>query len=225
VPINMARAVMDHIVRHGRVVRGSIGVATQDVTPALARVLGLPDLRGVVVNDLAPSGPGARAGLQRGDVVLRVGDRAVDSTGHFRNAVAQLPPGSRARVALRRNGREQTVEVDVVERTEPPVRPAAVDPDDRNNPLGMSIADINPQLARQLRLPPDTQGVVVTNVMRGGLAEESGVRPGDVILEVNRQATRTSRDVARLFNEARSKDVLLLVTRAGSTGYLVVERP
>jgi serine protease Do len=225
VPINMVRSVMDHIVRHGRVIRGSIGVGVQDVTPALMRVLALPDLRGVVVSDLAPSGPGARAGIQRGDVVLRVGERVVDGSGQYRNVVAQLAPGSKARLTLRRAGREQTVEVDVIERAETPTRPTNVDPEDRNDPLGMSIADLSPQTTRQLRLPAGTQGVVVTNVMRGGLAEEAGVRPGDLILEVNRQPVKTARDVAKAFGEARAKDVLLLVSRGGAGGYLVIERP
>ena len=223
VPVNMVRSVMDHIVKHGRVVRGSIGVSVQDLTPALARAFGLSDLRGVVVNDLAASGPGARAGLHRGDVVLRIGDRAIDSSGHFRNVVALLAPGSRGRVTVRRGGREQTFEVDVVERAEAPVRAVATD-DGRTDPLGLSIGDLTPQIARQLRLPAGAQGVVITDVMRGGLAEEAGVRPGDLILEVNRQPVKTARDVAKGFSEARGKDVLLLVSRSGVTGYFVIER-
>jgi serine protease Do len=195
----------------------------QDLTPALARAFGLSDLRGVVVNDLAASGPGARAGLHRGDVVLRIGDRAIDSSGHFRNVVALLAPGSRGRVTVRRGGREQTFEVDVVERAEAPVRAVATD-DGRTDPLGLSIGDLTPQIARQLRLPAGAQGVVITDVMRGGLAEEAGVRPGDLILEVNRQPVKTARDVAKGFSEARGKDVLLLVSRSGVTGYFVIER-
>ena len=224
VPINLARAVTDHIVRHGRVIRGAIGVTVQDLTPALARGLGLPDLRGVLVNDLAAGGPGARAGLQRGDVILRVGDRATDDAGHHRNVVAQLVPGARVRLTVRRGAREQAFDVEVTERVERAARPSPANDEARQDPLGMSIADLTPELRRQLRLPRDLAGVVVTNVQNGGLAEESGLRAGDLILEVNRQAVRAARDVARLFAEARGKDVVLLVSRGGQTAYLVIDR-
>ena len=86
---------MDQILKQGRVTRGTIGVTVQEISGALARGLGLADSRGVVVSDLTLTGPGARAGLVRGDVILRVGDRAVDDAGHFRNTVALLPREAR----------------------------------------------------------------------------------------------------------------------------------
>jgi serine protease Do len=224
VPINMARAVMDHILKHGRVVRGSIGVAVQDVTPALARGLGLPDLRGVLVSDLAPGGPAAHAGLRRGDVVLKVGDRTVDSDGQFRNLVAQLAPGSRARVLARRGEREQAFDIGVIERAEQAPRQPPTDPEARTDPLGMTIADITPEIARQFRLSRTVRGVLVTDVLRGGLADEAGLRPGDLLVEVNRTAVTQAREVARLFQEARGKDVVLLVNRGGSTAFVVIDR-
>jgi serine protease Do len=224
VPINMARAVMEHIVRHGRVVRGSIGVAVQDVTPALARGLGLPDLKGVLVSDLAPGGPGARAGLQRGDIVLKVGERTVDSDGQFRNVVAQLAAGSRVRVLARRGEREQAFEVAVVERAEQAPRQATADAEGRTDPLGMTIADITPEIARQFRLSRTARGVLVTDVLKGGLADEAGLRPGDLLVEVNRTPVTQAREVARLFQEARGKDVVLLVSRGGSTAFVVIDR-
>ncbi len=223
VPANMARAVMEQIVSRGRVVRGSLGVLVQDTTPALARGLGLVELRGVVVSDIAPSGPAGRADLRRGDVILRVGDRATDDSGHFRNLVAQLTPGATARLTVRRDGREHVIDVPVVEQTERTVPTATVDRPAPPDPVGLSVGELTADVARRLGIPRDVQGAVVTDVMRGGLAEEAGLRAGDVIQEVNRRAVRTPRDVARLFADARG-NVVLLVNRSGSTGFLVIER-
>ena len=153
VPANMARVVMDQIIKSGRVTRGSIGVAVQDIAAAVARVLALPDLHGVLVSDLAAGGPAARVGLQRGDVILRVGDRATDDSGHFRNIIAGLTPGAETRLTLRRGPREQAVDVDVVEQAERRQRPPRDNDGGRPDPLGMSIADVTPEVARQLGLP------------------------------------------------------------------------
>ncbi len=227
VPSNMARTVMDHIVRHGRVTRGTIGVSVQEISGALARGLGLVDARGVVVSDLAATGPGARAGLVRGDVILRVGDRAVDDAGHFRNTVALLTPGSTVRLAVRKgSGAEQTLDVPVIEQVERAERRATTrDPDSmRTDPLGMTITELTPEIARRLGLPGAIPGVVVAELAPHGLAKAAGLRAGDVIQEVNRQSIRSGRDFARAFESLRGKDLVLLVNRAGQTAYLVIDR-
>jgi serine protease Do len=225
VPINMARTVMDQILKTGRVTRGTIGVTVQEISGALARGLGLADSRGVVVSDLVLTGPAARAGLVRGDVILRVGDRPVDDAGHFRNSVAILPVGSTVRLTLRKAAGEHTVDVPVIEQFERPERRVTRDPDAaRNDPLGMSITELTPDIARRLGLRSVTTGVVVAELAPGGLAQEAGLRPGDVIQEVNRQPIRNSRDLRSAFDAARGKDLVLLVYRAGQTAYLVIDR-
>jgi serine protease Do len=94
----------------------------------------------------------------------------------------------------------------------------------RPDPLGLSIADMTPDVARKLGLPPGLQGAVVAEVLPGGLAAEAGLRPGDVIQEVNRRPMRSARDFARALKQAGDRDLVVLVNRAGSTAYVVIER-
>ncbi len=222
VPVNMARQVMEQLVRRGRVSRGYLGVTVQELTPALARGLGLPAARGILVAEVAPDGPAAHAGLQRGDVNTAVDGKPVDDPGHFRNLVAGLAPGTRVRLTVVRDGRERVLEAVAAELPErgPRAASAPVPPD----PLGLSVTDLTPELAHRLGLPPGTPGAVVAEVLPGGLAAEAGLRPGDVIREVNRQPVRSAREFARAVERARGQNLVLLIQRDGSTAYLVVER-
>jgi serine protease Do len=222
VPVNMARQVMEQLVRRGRLDRGYLGLAVQELTPAMARGLGLKTERGVVVADVVPEGPAARAGLRRGDVITAVDGKPVDDAGHFRNLVGNAPPGTPLRLTVLRDGGEQPVEVATGE--SPQRAPAAAAASRRPDGPGVSLADLTPELARKLGLPPGVQGAVVASVAPGGLAAEAGLRPGDVILEVNRQPVRGAQDAARALEQAGGRDAALLVNRAGSTAYVVMER-
>jgi serine protease Do len=222
VPVTMARQVMDQLVRRGRVTRGYLGVAVQEITPAVARGLGLAAARGILVGDVTADGPAARAGLRRGDVIVAVNGKPVDDVGHFRNLVAATAPGTRLRLTIVRDGREQTIEVAAGEL--PERGPASATAPARPDPLGVSVADVTPEVARRLGLPPGVRGAVIAEVLPGGLAAEAGLRPGDVVQEVNRRPVRSARDFARAVEEARNGDLVLLVNRGGSTAYVVVER-
>ena len=222
VPVNMARQVLDQLVKRGRVTRGYLGVSVQTVTPALARGIGLSAQRGVVVADVAPDSPAARAGLARGDVITAVDGTPVDDPGRFRNLIAGMRPGTTVKLTVLRDGREQTLDVSVGET--PERGPATAAAPAAGNEPGLSVTDLTSDVARTLRLPPGLQGVVVTDVMPGGPAAEAGLRPGDVIQEVNRKPVRSAQDFARELQQARGRDVVLLVNRGGSTAYAVLER-
>src|SRR5437899_4487433 len=111
VPVNMARQVMEQLVRRGRLTRGYLGVSLQEVTPALARGLGVSAERGVIVGDVAPDSPAARAGLKRGDVIIAVDGTPIDDAGRFRNLVAGTAPRTTLKLTILRDGREQTLDV------------------------------------------------------------------------------------------------------------------
>ena len=222
VPVNMARQVMDQLVTRGRLTRGYLGVAVQEVTPAVARGLGLTAGRGILVADVIPDGPAARAGLKRGDVITAVGDKPVSDAGQFRNLVASTAPGTRVRLTILRDGREQKVEVAVADL---PERPSAAAPVPGTSAhVGLAVADATPDVARKIGLTPGLQGALVAEVAPGSPAAEAGVRPGDLIQEVNRQPVRSAKDFATAVERAGNGDLVVLVNRAGGTAYLVIER-
>ena len=221
----MAKQVMEHVVKRGRVTRGYLGVGVQEATPVVVRALGVSNARGVLVADVASDGPAARAGLKRGDLITAIDDKVVDDVGHFRNLIAGTSPGSKVRVKVARDGnREQTLEVEVGElpadRGPVPASTRAPAP----GTLGLGILDMTPEIGRKLALPPGTQGVVVAEVSPGGRAAEAGLRPGDVIQEVNRQPVRSAQDFSRALQYANGRDVLVLVNRGGNAAYVAIER-
>src|SRR5947208_6619316 len=225
VPTIMAKQVMEHVVKRGRVTRGYLGVGVQEATPVVVRALGVSNARGVLVADVASDGPATRAGLKRGDLITAIDDKAVDDVGHFRNLIAGTPPGSKVRVKVVRDGsREQTLEVDVGElpADRGPVPASARAP--ASGTLGLGILDMTPEINRKLALPPGTQGVVVAEVAPGGRAAEAGLRPGDVIQELNRQPIRSAQDFSRALQYANGRDVLVLVNRGGNAAYVAIER-
>jgi len=222
VPVNMARQVMDQLVRRGRLTRGYLGVSLQEVTPALARGLGVSAERGVVVGDVAPDSPAARAGLKRGDVILAVDGKPVDDVGRFRNLVAGTAPGTTLKLTVLRDGREQTLDVALGET--PERGPTTAAPPSAPERPGLSVTDVTPEVAKKLGLPPGLAGALVTEVVPGGPAAEAGLRPGDVIQEVNRKPVRSAEEFARAVEQVRGRDIVVLVNRAGSTAYAVIER-
>ncbi|OLB93746.1 MAG: hypothetical protein AUH30_19410 [Candidatus Rokubacteria bacterium 13_1_40CM_68_15] len=224
VPVNMGRQVMEQIIKRGRLTRGYLGLTVQDLTPAVARGLGLSEARGVLVADVSPDGPAAAAGIRRGDVITAVDGKPVDDVGHFRNLVADTPPGTRVRLTVKRDGREEPIEVAVGELPDRTPTAAAAGARGRPDAAGLSVADVTPELVRRLGLPSGIHGVVVTEVSPTGRAAEAGLRAGDVIQEVNRRPVRSAQDFTRALTEAADRDLVLLVNRAGTTAYVVIDR-
>jgi len=225
VPVNMARQVMDQLITHGHITRGFLGVAVQEVTPAIGRGLGVPAEHGTLVADVTPDGPAARAGIRRGDVITAVDGKPVNDVGHFRNLIAATAPGTKITLSLLRDRKEQTLEVTTAEAPQRP-RPVAERqaPSAAPDQPSLSVADLTPELARRLGPAVPTSGAVVTQVAPGGLAAEAGLRPGDVIVELNGRPVRSAQDVQRELQQASGHDVVAVVNRGGTTAYVVIER-
>jgi serine protease Do len=226
VPSNMARAAMQSLLKTGRVVRGFLGANTQDVTPLLGKLFKLPDVKGVIVTDIFARGSAEKAGLKRGDVLLRFDGKDVVDSGKLRNTIALAPIGSKHRLDVIRDSKP--IQVDLViqeaprERTK---RAAAIAHGvTMGHPLGgLLVEEVAPPVARQLGLT-STNGVVVTAVEEGSLAESAGISVGDQILEVNRKPVPDLEAYQRLVEPIKPKDLtLLLINRQGTVLFIPVE--
>lgn len=225
IPSNMARAAMQSLIKTGRVVRGFLGASTQDVSPSLGKIFHLPDVKGAIVTDVQSKGSAERGGLKRGDVVVRFDGRDVMDSGHLRNLVAQSSIGSKHRLDLVREGKVYQAELVIQEAPrERTKKTQATTTTSTVHPLaGVVFDDVTPPLARQMDLPVSS-GVVVTDIEEGSLAEASGLQPGDVVLEFNRQYVQNFSTFQRLADPLKPPDLaLLLVNRQGNVMYIPIQ--
>jgi Do/DeqQ family serine protease len=225
IPSDMVAPIMKMLVDKGKVVRGWLGVSIQDVDRELAATLKLPSAQGVLITDVVADSPAARAGLRRGDQIVKVAGKATPRTGNLRNAVAAVA-GQTVDVEYVRGAERHAAKVAVVEQPDdrradrPDPTPAAGDA----GKLGLRVAPISPTLRRKHALPDALDhGVVVVDVVRGGAAEELGLQAGDVILELNRRAIRTAKDLEAAFRQAPRR-LAILVYRDGATVYLMLQK-
>jgi serine protease Do len=225
IPINMAREVMDQILRKGRVIRGYLGIGIQNVTPDIAEKFGLKEARGALVGNVEPGKPADKAGIERGDIIVEFNGHKVKDADDLRNVVALTAPGTEVTVKVFRDGKERTVETTLIERPEAEQAQSREELG-RQNPLsGIEVEELTPSILRQLNLAHDTQGVVITDVDSGSSAAEAGLEPGDVIQEIDRQPIRNVSDFRHVAARTEGKDVLLLIIdrRTGVTQYVVLK--
>jgi serine protease Do len=223
IPANMARNVMQQIVEHGKVTRAYLGIVPQDVTPDMAKEFGEKETRGALVADVSADSPAQKSGIERGDIILEVNGKPVADSNELRMTISMMPPDSDANLKVLRNGSEKQVAVKLGTL---PTEEAAANSEDHSNGsassalAGVSVEDLDAQSARDLKLSPNTKGVVVTNVDPSSEAAEAGLRRGDVIEEVNRQPVKNTAEFERAIRSSKDHKPLLLVNRNGSTMYL-----
>jgi serine protease Do len=222
VPINLARQVMDQIENHGHVTRSYLGVTVQEVTPAIAKALGLNGPGGALVSNVSPDSPAQRAGLQSGDVILGINGANIDESNQLRMQVSLMNPDQSVRLKVFRNGQTRDYTVQLSEM--PGEKLAKADSGSQNGDTsleGVSVAELDAQTARQLGLPASTKGVVVTDVDPASQAAAAGLKEGDVIQEVNRQPVASASDFSHAVKKS-SGESLLLVNRQGNKVFLAV---
>jgi len=219
IPINMARDLLPQL-KKGKVVRGWLGVMIQDITSALKNKLRLKDEKGALVADVTADGPAEKAGLKRGDVIVSFDGKEIKETHDLPYIVGSTPVGKKVEVEVIRKGVKKSFSVKLGELKGE--KEAQVLSEARPN-LGLTVKEITPELARNLRLS-ETSGLVVFQVKDNSPAAEAGIRPGDIILEVDQYPIKDIEQFSRKIETYKSGDtILFLIKRRGATLYLTVK--
>jgi len=231
IPSNLTKSVMNQLIKTGHVSRGYIGVLLQNLTPDLARQFGANVEHGAVISKVDPGTPGAKAGLQPGDIIVGINGEKVESSSDAQLKVTEHAPGSTLTLDIIRNGQPMKVSVTLGR------RPTSLSEQnnneeennqEQNNTPGSATADgitvetLTPDLAEQLNVPPNTHGVVVDSVDQAAPAADNIAR-GMIITHVNRHPVNNASEFERLMNQSKGKAVLLTVLVDGQPTFIVVQ--
>jgi serine protease Do len=223
IPANLARHVVDSLVKSGKVVRGYLGITIQDISPDLADQFHLKSNSGAVVADVKPDAPAANAGLKSGDVILEYEGKPVKDSRQLKFSVAAMEPGQKAKLGYLRDGKNETATVTVGEVPGEKQTVAASAANDTGVLDGVEVADLDAAARQEFEVPTRVHGAVVANVDPSSAAAEAGLAPGDVIEEINHQPIRTADDAVKLTEHSANRKTLLKLWSHGSTHFLVVD--
>ncbi|HEY2028395.1 MAG TPA: Do family serine endopeptidase [Myxococcales bacterium] len=220
IPIAVVKQILPQLKEKGRVVRGFLGVQPQAVTSDMVQQLGLKSTRGALLADVVKDGPAEKAGLKPGDVVVGLNGKPVTDNNQLTRDVGVVPPGNTVHLDIVRDGRQRTIDVKLAPRPDETEAVASNTHDgngdsEKGDALGLTVKDLNPQLARRAQVDPSTKGAVITDVASDSPASEAGLEPGDVVLEVNRQPIGSVADYRKLSRSLRKGDTALLRVRHG----------
>jgi serine protease Do len=226
IPVNMAKSVMEQLRTKGKVTRSQLGVTVQNVSSDMAANLGLKQNGGVIISAVAPGSAAERAGLKQGDVIESLNGQHVTDLNTLRNRVAEAGPGATAELGIVRDGAEKRVSVKLEEANPEKVARRGGESDsnsgDDKAALGVSVAPLTPEMAERLGAPKDATGVVVQDVNPDGRAADAGIREGDIIQAVNREAVKSVDDLRAAIRKSIDKPALVLINRQGSNLFLTV---
>lgn len=227
VPANLAKNVMESLLKNGRVERGYLGVAIQDITPALAKAFKVPETGGALVGDVTENSAAGEAGIKYGDVIIELNGKNVPDARNLQLIVGQIAPGTKVSVKVLRQGTEKSY--DVVLKTMPGEDQGALggkpdqDGEESDALNGVTVGDITPGMRQELNLPPRLQGAVITGLDTSTPAFDAGLREGDVVVEINRQPVKDAESAVEISKHIKSKQILMRVFSRGAIRFIVVD--
>ena len=224
IPSEIARISAEQIIKTGSVHHGYLGISMNDVTPENASFFNLPDASGAIVSQVAPDSPASHAGLKTGDVLRELNGKKMVNGSALQVAVTQITPGNTIALGILRDGKPETVKVQVGEfhaKTE--LAESNAGTDGQHARLGLAVADLTSDIRQQLNIPEHVHGAAIETVRPASPADDAGLAPGDVILEVDRKPVESADNfVSQVHALPASKDILLLVWSHGGASYRVV---
>ena len=233
IAVSIAKDISSSLIESGKVIRGWMGVAIQELTPALAQSFQLPEEQqgGVLISEVHEDGPSAKAGLQRGDVILEYGNEQVKDVNHLRNIVARTKVGKQKEIKVLREGKEKALTLVLGERPSDQMLAKGGSPGEKppamaklDNVLsGLKVEAITPDTRKQFDISEKATGVVVTKVEAGSEVEAAGIQPGDLIQEVSRNVIKTLDDFQQIASKIEKEAlVVLLVNRRGNNLFVAI---
>jgi len=228
IPVNLAKSVMDRLLKDGKVTRGYLGLLLQqEITPDLAKEFKLPDQNGALVSQVMEDTPAAKAGIKEGDVIIEFDGKKVSDFRHLRLMASQTAPDTKVTLKIIRDGRERTVTATVGEMPDDETlatrgRPEEKDESKVDALVGVEVTDLDNDSRSQFEIPARIRGALVTKVDEDSEAYDAGLRPGDVIMEMNRQTVENADKAIELSGKVESSRVLLRVWSNGGSRFMVV---
>jgi serine protease Do len=218
----MAKEIIPQLRDKGKVIRGWIGVEIQKVTPELAQSFGLKEGRGALVAQVQEGSPAAKAGIKKGDIILKFDGKDIKDMDTLPRLVAVTPIGKKASVVVFRDGKENALAVTLGEMAEEK-NDGSLEKKTENN-LGLTVKSITPELGNRLGIT-EKEGVIVSSVEPGGPAEDVGIMKGDVIKEVNRKPVKNSQEFSAAIGKTKPGETVLFFIKRGEESLFVVLKP
>ncbi|MEK7825288.1 MAG: Do family serine endopeptidase [Nitrospirota bacterium] len=221
IPSNMARDIMAQLVEKGRVVRGWLGIGIQQLTPELASKFGVKETEGVLVSEVFDGHPAQKAGIIPGDIISGVEGKQVDTPAALARAIAGMMPGKKVEVEVIRDGKKRSLVVEITERKEEAVT-AAIPKEQPEIALGINVEDLTQELIEKFNIK-EKKGVLITDVEPNSPAEKEGIRPGDLLKEVNKVEVNTVAEYNAVMSKLKKDEsILLRVIRENRAFFIVL---
>jgi len=217
IPVNMAKPIFSQLIQKGSVSRGYIGVTIQPLTEGLAQSFGLKQAKGALVNDVIKGGPAEKAGIRQGDVITALNGSEVKDPSHLQRLVAEAGVGKAAKISVFRNGKALELNITLASADTAPKQRQS---EGRSGRQQGGDADL---LGLIIENSEQGDGVTVVDMVRGGIAAETGIKRGDVIVSINHKRITTTADYARAIQQAgRGGSLTMLVRRGDASIYFAL---
>ena len=224
VPSNMARSVMESLVKHGRVLRGFLGIGLQDLDEAMQKEFNVETGVGAVVTDVRPGTPAQKAGLREYDVITHVNGRKIEGMQDLRITVAGMVPGTKVTLQCIREKKPLEVVATLGENAEKAEAAAPVVEADPDVLDGVTVADLDDATRQEFKVPQGIKGALITAVDQDSVAAAAGIRPGDVVQEIKRRPIGSADEAVKMSEELKKeKQVLLRIFTRGSSRLVMLE--